>query len=149
MVTHAGLRRRLPALAVVVLGLAGLYVASSLAFGTVSAPGSGFFPTLVCILIVIFGGIALADGRPAGPEESDKGGQARVWVVVVGLAVYIWALKPVGFPIATAVLLVMLLRGIGNVRGAVSAPAAIVGAAACYWGFTRLGVPLPAGVLGF
>ena len=152
MIVWRRLAPRLPSAALLVLGLAGLYEASSLAFGTVRQPGSGFFPTLVCVLIVVFSGMALADPHARGPAEDADGApgtEARVWLVVGSLVVYVGLLKPIGFPIATAVLLLLLLRGIGKARWAVSAPAALVGAAACYWGFTRLGVPLPAGVLGF
>lgn len=143
---------RLPSATLLVLGLAGFYEASNLAFGSVRQPGSGFFPTVVCVLIVIFSGMALAEPharRPVEDAEGAPGGQARLWLVVGSLFLYVWLLKPIGFLVATAALLLLLLRGIGKARWAVSAPAALVGAAACYWGFTRLGVPLPAGVLGF
>jgi putative tricarboxylic transport membrane protein len=144
---------RLPSAALLALGLAGLYEASSLTFGTVHQPGSGFFPTVVCVLIVVFSGLALAEpharGQAAEDADGARGAHARLWLVVGSLFVYVWLLKPIGFLVATVALLLLLLRGIGGARWAVSAPAALVGSAACYWGFTRLGVPLPAGVLGF
>lgn len=142
---------RLPTLALIAVGLAGLYVASGLEFGTPSAPGSGFFPTIVCLLIATFGAAALAgpEEPAANAEAGESGGRARIWIVVAALAAYTWALEPVGFLLTTTALLVLLLRGIGGVRWAVSAPAAVIGAATCFWGFTRLGVPLPSGVLAF
>ena len=143
---------RLPSAALLALGLAGLYEASSLTFGTVRQPGSGFFPTVVCVLIVVFSGLALAEPharRPAEDAAGARGAHARLWLVVGSLFAYVWLLKPIGFLIATVALLLLLLRGIGGTRWAVSAPAALVGSAACYWGFTRLGVPLPAGILCF
>jgi putative tricarboxylic transport membrane protein len=142
---------RLPTLALIALGLAGLYVASSLEFGTPSAPGSGFFPTIVCLLIAIFGAAALASPEEStgDPEGGESGGQVRIWVVVAALAAYTWMLEPVGFLLTTTALLLLLLRGIGAVRWAAAAPAAVIGAATCFWGFTRLGVPLPAGILAF
>lgn len=151
MPTRAGLGRRLPALAVIGFGFAALYEASSLAFGSMREPGSGFFPTLVCILLIAFGVLTLVEPAHTRLDEThgDSSGQRRIWVVVASLAVYVFVLQPVGFVVATAALLLILLRGIGRVAWSVSAAAAVVGSVACYAGFTRLGSPLPAGVLGF
>jgi hypothetical protein len=124
---------------------------SSLPFGTVRQPGSGFYPTLVCVALIVFGGLALADPArsPLNQEADDTGGHARVWLVVAALAAYAWALTPVGFVLCTAALLVLLLRGIGRVSWIASAAAAVIGSSACYGAFIRLGLPLPAGAFGF
>lgn len=145
------LRTRLPAAALIGLGLAALYEASSLPFGTVRHPDSGFYPTLVCIALIVFGGLALADpARPSPHAEAPaSGGHARLWAVAAALSVYAWVLTPVGFLLCTAALLVLLLRGIGGVSWPMSLTAAAIGSAACYGLFTQLGMPLPAGVLGF
>lgn len=144
------LRSRLPAAVLIGLGLAALYHASSLPFGTVRQPDSGFYPTLVCVALIAFGGLALLDpARPSPDEASASGGHARVWLVVAALAAYAWAITPVGFLPCTAALLVLLLRGIGGVSWPITLTAAAVGSAACYALFTQLGMPLPAGVLGF
>ena len=144
------LRARLPALALIGLGLAALYEASTLSFGTVRQPGSGFYPTLICVLLIVFGGLALANptSSPRG-EPADGGGNVRVWLVVGAVAAYAWALVAVGFLLCTAALLLLLLRGVGRVRWPTSLAAAALGSTACYVLFTRLGTPLPAGVLGF
>jgi putative tricarboxylic transport membrane protein len=148
---RAKLRGRLPGAVLVGVGLAALYAASSLSFGTVRQPGSGFFPTLTCFALIVFGAMAFA--HPANPEPHsqavDPRGQARVWLVVVALAAYTWALAPVGFLGCTVVLLLLLLRGIGRASWPVSLSAAVIGSTACYSLFTRLGMPLPAGVFGF
>lgn len=148
---RAGLGRRLPALALIGLGLAALYEASSLPLGTMRQPGSGFYPTLVCVALIVFAGLALADSArsPLDQEADDVGGHARVWLVVAALAAYVWALVPVGFLACTTALLLLLLRGIGRVSWSASAVAAAIGSIACYALFTRLGTPLPAGVLAF
>ena len=142
---------RLPSLALIALGVAALYKASSLTLGTLRQPDSGFYPTLVCVLLIAFGIMALADA-PRAPVEQQTGGaraQARVWLVVVALVAYAWALTPVGFLLCTAALLLLLLRGIGRVSWVVSLASAVIGSIACYAAFIRLGLPLPAGVLGF
>ena len=144
------IRGRLPAAALVGLGLAALYEASRLPFGTMRQPDSGFYPILVCVALTVFGVCSVAEATPP-PEEAptDPGGQARVWLVIVALAVYAWALAPVGFLLCTGALLVLLLRGIGRVPWAAALASAAFASIACYGLFTRLGLPLPAGVLGF
>ena len=145
------IRERLPAAALVGLGLAALYEASSLPFGTVRQPDSGFYPTLVSLALIVFSAVALAEATPASPhaEAADARAQTRVWAVVASLAAYAWAITSVGFLVCTVALLVVLLRGIGRMSWPASAAAAVLASVACYALFTRLGLPLPAGVLGF
>jgi putative tricarboxylic transport membrane protein len=141
---------RLPALALIGLGLAALIEASGLSFGTLRQPGSGFYPMLVCIALIAFGALSLAAAGPApSSAAAQAGGHARVWLVVAALLAYVWVLIPVGFLLSTMALLLLLLRGIGGVAWLGSTTAAALGAVACYALFTRLGMPLPAGLLGF
>lgn len=146
-----GLGRRLPSAALVLLGLAALYNASSLSFGSLRQPDSGFYPTLVCVALIVLGVVSLATREPAAAPEPvpEPRGTLRVWLVVAALATYALALKPVGFLICTAALVVLLLKGMGGVPWRGSAVSAVLAAVACYGLFTRLGVPLPAGMLGF
>lgn len=142
---------RLPSAALMGLGLAALYKASSLPFGTVREPDSGFYPILICIALAAFAGISFAS--PEQPRASEGGshprGSLRVWGIVVAMVLYVWALGAVGFLLCTTALVLLLLRGIGALPWLHSVVAAVVAAAACYALFTRLGVPLPAGVLSF
>lgn len=142
---------RIPSTALCLLGFAALYKASSLPFGTVRQPDSGFFPVLTCIVLIVFAGISCAypGDSPSGESAARPHGALRVWAVVLAVAVYAWAFVAVGFVVCTAALIVLLLRGIGNVPLLQSAVVAVVAASACYGLFTRLGVPLPAGILGF
>lgn len=142
---------RLPSAALVALGLAALYKASNLPFGTVREPDSGFFPSLICIALIVFAGVSLATFEAPSPAEGtpEPRGPVRVWVVVAALAAYALALVPVGFLLCTAALIVLLLKGMGAVPWLLSLALAATAAAACYGLFTRLGVPLPAGILGF
>ena len=145
---RAGLGRRVLTFALIALGFAALYKASGLTFGTVRQPDSGFYPTLVCVMLIVFGGLTLADPVRSS-EAKDSGGHARVWLVVAALAVYAWALTAAGFVLCTTALLVLLLRAIGRVSWTASTAAAAIGSVACYGAFTRLGMPLPVGVFGF
>lgn len=148
---RGGIRGRLPAVALIGLGLAALYEASSLPFGTVRQPDSGFYPILVSIALVVFGAVAAAEATPSSPNETPAvaGAQARVWLAIFALAAYAWAVAPIGFILCTAALLVLLLRGIGRVRWSASMAAAMLASVACYSLFTKLGMPLPAGLLRF
>jgi hypothetical protein len=143
--------RRLPAAVLIGVGLAALYEALHLPFGSVQQPDSGFFPTVVALALIVFSASAAVDAAPAsqGTPVANANGQARVWTVIVTLVAYAWAIAPVGFVLCTVALLVVLLRGIGRVSWRVSLAAAAIGSIVCYALFTRLGLPLPAGVLGF
>ena len=145
------LSRQLPSAALVAFGLAALYKASSLPFGTVREPGSGFYPSLICVALIVFAAVSFALPEPPSPLQDTAAprGALRVWIVVAALAAYAWALVAVGFLLCTAALIVLLLRGYGEVSWRASVSAAVLAAVACHGLFTRLGVPLPAGILGF
>lgn len=144
-----GLRARLPAAVLVGVGLAALYEGSGLSFGSIRQPGSGFYPTLVCLALIAFAAIAFAKpARSDGNEAIEPRGHARLWLVVAAVTVYALALNSVGFLLCTAALLLVLLRGIGSVSWAISLAAAVAGSVATYVLFIQLGMPLPAGVLG-
>lgn len=140
-----------PAIALIGLGLAALYAASSLPFGTARQPDSAFFPVLVSAGLVLFAVLALASGSQAAADEghSEPAEQARIWAVIVALAAYAALINSAGFIVCTAVLLLLLLRVIGQVSWAAALAGAALASVACYGLFTRLGMPLPAGILGF
>jgi len=142
---------RYTAAALVALGLAALYEASDLPFGTARQPDSGFFPISVAVALILLAALATAEGPPPPriEETPETGGTARIWVVIVALAVYAGVIAPIGFIVSTAALLVLLLRGIGRVSWTAAATGAVLASVGCYWLFTRLGLPLPAGILGF
>lgn len=142
---------RYAAAALIAFGLAALYAATDLHFGTARQPGTGFFPILVALAVVVFAALAFAE-RPepqCGEETVAAGGQARVWAVIAALAVYAGLINAAGFILSTAVLLFLLLRLIGRASWAGTAIGVLSGSIGCYWVFTRLGLPLPAGVFGF
>lgn len=147
---RALLGERIGSLFLAGLGLGGLYIASRLNFGNAHQPGSGFYPVLVCVLLASLGVLSLVRADPEPPAEPvSAGGDARIWIVVASLVVYIWALPRVGFVLCTVALLLLLLRGVGRVSWTGSAISAVVGSVATYAGLVRLGLPLPAGLLPF
>ena len=145
------LGERAAAAVLAAVGVAALYKASALPFGNVSEPGSGFFPILIGAALMLFGGVSFflpsakpAEGQPAAPR-----GEWLVWMVIAALVAYALALSRVGFVPCTALIVLLLLRGVGAVPWRASLAIAVVAAVACYLLFTRLGVPLPAGLLAF
>jgi putative tricarboxylic transport membrane protein len=143
------LRGRFPGAVLLGLGFAALYEGSGLSFGSLRQPGSGFYPTLVCVALIAFSAMAFA--KPSRTDASEAGephGHARAWLVVAAVALYAWALTSVGFVMCTAALLIVLLRGIGAVSWPLSLAAAAAGSIATYVLFSQLGMPLPAGMHG-
>lgn len=133
----------------VALGLFALYKASALPFGTVVEPDAGFFPVLIALLLSVFAGFSLKQHRARAAAPAEPDGVVRVLVLIAAIGVYAWLLPRAGFVVCTVVLLVLVLRGLGRVGWLgtiVSAPVATV---ACYVLFTRLGMPLPTGLVGF
>jgi hypothetical protein len=132
------------------IGLFAIYKAGALPFGNLSEPDSGLFPVAIAVLLVLFAVLSLGGrARPATADTAERAGIARVLVLIAALCAYAWFLPRAGFLICTVLLLVVMLRGLGRVGWIGTAVSAVVGAAGCYVLFTRLGLPLPAGVFGF
>jgi hypothetical protein len=63
--------------------------------------------------------------------------------------VYAFSIQHLGYVICTLVILVLLMRGLCGMSWTRSLVIAIPGVALSYLAFTKLGVPLPTGVLPF
>ena len=132
------------------VGLFALYQGTSLPLGSLSEPDAGFFPVVVAIALILFALLALK-GRAFEVDRPppDPGGAARVAVLIGSLGIYGWLLPLAGFVPCTIVLLGILLRGLGDVSWSATIVCAVTAAVGCYFLFTRLGLPLPSGALGF
>ena len=148
----AGVRERAGAVLLLAFGLYALFEAAKLPFGGVRAPDAGFFPVCVAAALSVFAMMAMLAEAPrdeAGAATRDGNGATRVAIAAVALLLYALFLKPVGFLVCTLLLMLLLLRGICKVSWRASLLAALPAVALSYFLFTRLGVPLPAGVLAF
>lgn len=133
-----------------VAGLFALYQGTSLPLGSLREPDAGFFPVVVAITLVLFALLALNDRTfEVDRPRPEPGGAARVVVLIASLGAYGWLLPSAGFVLCTAVLLGILLRGLGDVGWRSTIVCAVTAAVGCYLLFTRLGMPLPSGALGF
>lgn len=125
-----------------------IYKASALPFGSLRDPDTGLFPIAIGVVLSVFAALSLGVHSPPG-AGAERGGIVRVLVLIVAIGAYAWLLPRVGFFLCTAVLLALVLRGLGRVGWVGTGVSALAGAAGCYFVFTRLGLPLPAGMFGF
>jgi len=115
-------------------------------------PGPGFFPVWYGIAMAALSGVLVVSSvwreRSTGGVEWKKIGRAlAVWFALV---VSIAALKPLGFAASLAALTFFVAAVMYRRPPALAAALAVANAAAFYVLFAlALGVPLPAGVLGF
>ena len=149
-------RRDLGAAAVLLaFGLFALTQARGLRFGTVVAPGPGFFPLCLAAAfsLVSLGLLVRALRMPAGEaraSSADAAGRAKVVGTLGGLMVYALVLEPVGFLLATFALLLFFLTALQRQRWFVALGGSLVTSVATYLVFkVWLGVNLPAGLLSF
>jgi hypothetical protein len=135
--------------ALIAVGLFALYLRVELPFGTLREPGPGFFPVVVATALIAFSALALSGKAPEPyTSEAGHGGLLRVSILTAMIAAYGWLMPTAGFMLCTIGLLIVVLR-LGAVAWVRTIISATVAAAACYLLFTRLGMPLPAGLLGF
>ena len=114
-------------------------------------PGPGFFPLWYGIAMAALSGVLVISSvwreRSTGVEWKKIGRALAVWFA---LAVSIAALKPLGFVVSLAALTFFIAAVMYRRPPALAAALAVANAAAFYLLFAlALGVPLPAGVLGF
>ncbi|HEV8518319.1 MAG TPA: tripartite tricarboxylate transporter TctB family protein [Burkholderiales bacterium] len=132
------------------LGLFAIYQASTLPVGSLRQPDAGLFPLAVSVVLTLPAALSLgARNHAQDSDTAERAGIVRVVVLIAALAAYAWLLPRVGFIVCTIALLVLMLRGLGRVGWLWTSVAAVTGTVACYVLFTRLGLPLPDGLLGF
>jgi putative tricarboxylic transport membrane protein len=135
--------------AVLGLGVFLLFESSGLPFGTLNAPDSGFFPTILSVLLMLFGGALVVLSFWTEAAELDF--TWRSWAMpTAGIVLLLYAalLERIGFLICTTVVLLLLTKVYGQLSWWVSFTVTLSMVIAAYLGFRELGVPLPAGVLG-
>lgn len=130
-------------------GLFALYKANEFSLGNLREPDAGFFPVVVAVALIVFAVLAVTGSADVDKPRAEPGGVARVGVLIAVLAAYAWLMPFVGFVLCTVVLLGVLLRGLGGAGWPATLIGAIGGAVGCYLLFSRLGMPLPPGLLGF
>jgi len=134
---------RAPAWPPAVLAVAGLLAvneARRLKFGTVGAPGPGFFPlvlsvsfALVCLVMLA---IALtgrvADIPPDGAAPAGAGARGKALLTLGVMFAYAFILEPAGFVLSTAALLLFFFRALEGQRWSVAVAASVLTSIAVY-----------------
>jgi hypothetical protein len=127
-----------------------LYESWHLPFGTVSAPDAGFFPRCLAVILLLFGAVITVQAFAGGSRPVEFG--ERAWYVVVAalaFIVYAATVQHAGYLIATLAVLLLLTRALSGMSWTRSLVIAVPSVLLSYLAFSRLGVPLPSGVLPF
>lgn len=145
------------AVALILIGFAGFVLAQSLElpFGRVQTPQTGFFPTLLAALLLIFSSILLAQAffAPAekrrGPDPMTSDAWVRIGATLAAMIGFALVLEHLGFLLTTFTLMVLLLRAVESQKWpkVIAIAAATAGFAYAVFGWL-LAIPLPGGVLG-
>ena len=131
------------------VGLLAIYKASELPFGSLHQPDSGLFPVAVAVVLTLLAGLSLAAPPFKGGTKAESAGIKRVLVLIAALMAYALLLPRAGFLVCTVTLLALMLRGFGHVSWIGTAVSSALATIGCYYLFTRLGLPLPAGPIVF
>ena len=150
------MRRRELAAASVLLAFAlfAITQARGLRFGTVAAPGPGFFPLCLAMALSLAGiGLVVEAWRAApadAPAPSVRPRRFAIAATLGSLLVYALVLEWLGFLLATFALLVFFFRVLQRQRWLVAVAGSLATSLVSYFVFkTWLGVNLPGGLLQF
>jgi putative tricarboxylic transport membrane protein len=111
------MRQRWAAAVLLVAGLLGVVEAGKLASGSIATPGPGFFPLCLAAGFSVVAGVLLVASfreRNVGPGAPliVAGRRGQVVAAIVTLVVYAFVLEPLGFVLATFLLMVVLFRAV-------------------------------------
>ena len=149
------MRRLTIAASLILAGLAGLtlFEASRLAFGSIRVPQTGFFPSILAILLLFFSiALLVQTCRQAGGESGEQPITSEAWIrISITLAAmlgFALVLEKLGFLLSTFTVMLVLLRVIEPQKWPRVLAVALATALISYFLFGRLlNIPLPSGVL--
>lgn len=135
---------------VLALGLAYLIGALSLPTAVIGDPnGPRTLPVFLAAALIVLGASLLLARKTDTLEGPVWGGGIGLALIVLAIVTYAFVLTPLGYPIATALLMLALLSIYNQRRWALNATVAVAFTAASYYLFhILLGVYVPAGLLG-
>jgi putative tricarboxylic transport membrane protein len=146
---------RWAAAALTIFGVVAVQQAWRLPFGAVTRPAAGFFPLCLAVALTVVAAAVWVRALRGDPDvvaaaAPARGGLARAAATLATLLAYAVALEPVGFGVATFVLIVVLLRAVEPQRWPVALGGAVLAVLASHVLFrVWLGVRLPVGPWGF
>jgi putative tricarboxylic transport membrane protein len=125
-----------------------------LSFGSMRVPQTGFFPTVLAILLLILAAVLFGQGLVGaqsgrGPDKILPEGWSRIGLTLAAMIAFALVLESLGFLLSTFFLMILLLRAIESQRWSKVVVVAVLTAIASYAIFGWiLGIPLPGGLLG-
>lgn len=135
-----------------VLALVGMEESLRLPLGRWDSPAPGLFPLLLSVILAALA-LALLVGALArhGTAPADGvAGSRRAWWTTGSLVAFYLLLEPLGFLVASLLLLLFLLRAIAGQRWGVAVAVGVGASVSSYLLFDRLlRLPLPRGLIGF
>ena len=134
---------------VIVAGIA-LAEAIHLPFGSLRAPDAGFFPQCLSILLLIFGLGIFFNSFISRTEPAQFNSQStQVAIAALAFIIYALVLDKAGYVIATILIMLLVMRGLGGMKWKQSLLIAVPSVIVSYFAFIELGVPLPSGPLPY
>jgi hypothetical protein len=95
--------------------------------GSPKSPGAGFWPLVIVVVMAGLGiSLILRPGPAAASAATEESRWGRLWIALGTMAFYVVALNPLGFPLATSVLLLVQLRWEALRRAPGSGSAALI-----------------------
>jgi putative tricarboxylic transport membrane protein len=149
------MRRLTIAASLILAGLAGLilFETSRLAFGSIRVPQTGFFPSILAILLLFFSMALLVQTcRQAGGASGEQPIKSEAWtrisITLAAMLGFALVLEKLGFLLSTFTVMLLLLRVIEPQQWSRVIVVALATALVSYFLFAHLlNIPLPAGVL--
>ena len=143
----------IPILVWIGLGLVVMALSYKLGLGGLHNPGPGLMPFLLGFFLCAVSLYLLITSlfRKESEERAAEGQRVelrswRLWLVVASLFAYALLLEPLGFPITTLLILIILFRSMNN-RWVSVLLASCVTVLVSYLIFTYLGIRFPKGIL--
>jgi putative tricarboxylic transport membrane protein len=133
-----------------IFGATAAYESAKLPFGTVHSPGQGFFPWWISAVIFLLALLLLFQALTSHSSvvRERSGRIVKVAALLVILAAYAFLLEPLGYPVSTFLLVLLMLRAIDRQRWAVALGMAAITSVGSYVVFAIwLSIPLPRGPL--
>ncbi|MCJ7493685.1 MAG: tripartite tricarboxylate transporter TctB family protein [Deltaproteobacteria bacterium] len=142
---------RLSGTILVLLGLFVVWERRVLPLGTHNQPGPGYFPLLLAILLIIFGGILIARGGLTRAFRSLSWSEAPHAIAILACSVFATLfMERVGYRITMIIILGFLLGAMERIRLWQALTLTLGLALGSFWLFdSLLRVPLPRGGWGF
>ncbi len=142
---------------VFLFGAVTTYLSLQMDAGTFRMAGPGLFPLCLGLLLMVLSSVFVlksltgARPQPGGEDVLRKagGGMKPVLMFLGAIVVTILLFRPLGYPLAAFLLLILLLQILGVKPWYRSALLSFITAGVSYWLFVRwLMIPLPRGWLG-